>query len=261
MSPVHVHLVHWNDAEVAERLARLAAAGFTAVGGPGQGPRLLKALQATPPDAVVIDLTRLPSQGRDLAVALRVRAGTRAIPLVFLGGDSAKVEKIRTLLPDAVFGEWDDAAVAIREALANVGGGVVVPDSAFAAYAGKPLTEKLGVKPGMRLAIAHAPDGFNDRLGALPTGAQSKHAPDENAGLTLWFVRDQAEFESDLPDITHASKHAPVWVAWPKRTSKLSSDLTQTIVRKTCMKQGMVDYKICAVDQTWSALLFTWRGD
>ncbi|MBN2556402.1 MAG: hypothetical protein JXA97_10730 [Anaerolineales bacterium] len=53
----------------------------------------------------------------------------------------------------------------------------------------------------------------------------------------------------------------PVWVAWPKRASKLKSDLTQATVRKACMDAGMVDYKICAVDETWSALLFTWRGD
>lgn len=258
--PSRLYLVHWKEREVAERIRRLEAAGFAAEGGPGQGPVTLKALEADPPDAVVIDLTRLPSQGRDMAIALRTRAGTRAIPLVFLDGDPAKVVKIQALLPDATYAAWEDAGPAITHAVETATDDVVVPDSVFAAYAGKPLAQKLGVKPGMRLAAVHAPEGFDEALGKLPEGAHLVATPDEDAGLTIWFVKDQGELEADLAGITTASKRAPVWVAWPKRASKLESDLSQVVVRKACMDAGMVDYKICAVDSDWSALLFTWRG-
>jgi len=258
--PFRLYLIHWKEREVPERIRLLEAAGFRVQTGAMAGPALFKALEADPPDAVVIDLTRIPSQGRDLAIALRTRASTRTIPLVFLDGDPAKVMKIRALLPDAIYGAWEDAASSITHAVETATHDVVVPDSVFAAYAGKPLAQKLGVKAGMRLAAVHAPEGFNDTLGELPEGAYLVATPDEDAGLTLWFVRDQGELEADLAGITAASKRAPVWVAWPKRASKLKSDLTQSVVRAACMDAGMVDYKICAVDSDWSALLFTWRG-
>jgi hypothetical protein len=63
-----------------------------------------------------------------------------------------------------------------------------------------------------------------------------------------------------LPGIVDASKRAPVWIAWPKKRSKLAGDLAQQIVRERGMAEGMVDYKICSIDQDWSALLFKWRG-
>lgn len=255
-----IHLIHWKEAEIPGRLARLEAEGFNTSGGPAQGPALLKMLAADPPDAVVIDLTRLPSQGRDLAIALRARAGTRSIPIIFLGGEPAKVETIRLLLPDAAYGNWEDPAAPIKRALANAGGDVIVPASVFAAYAGKPLAEKLGLKPGMRLAAVHAPDDFATTLGTLPEEAHLIPEWNKEAGLTIWFVQGQKQLREDLAAITSASRRAPVWVAWPKRASKMKSDLTQALVRAACMEVGMVDYKICAVDERWSALLFTWRG-
>lgn len=255
-----IHLIHWKESELPERIKRLEAAGFRPRTGSLEGPAFLKALETDPPDAIVIDLTRLPSQGRDLAIALRKRAGTRTIPLVFLDGDPARVEKIQALLPDAAYGAWADPIGAIEQALSRAGKDVVVPDSVFAAYTGKPLASKLGVKQGTRLAVVNAPDGFADTLGKLPPDAVLVHGADERAALILWFVRTQEQFTHHLAGISAASRRAPVWVAWPKQASRLKSDLTQVCVRKACMNAGMVDYKICAVDADWSALLFTWRG-
>jgi len=253
-------LIHWKEAEIQERVRRLETAGFTVISGAQPGSSLFKQLESNPPDAVVIDLTRLPSQGRDLAIAIRMRKGTRALPLVFLGGDPAKVSKIRALLPDAASGSWEDAAAVIQTAMLSAGDEVVIPESAFAAYAGKPLREKLGVKPGTRLAAVDAPGGFAETLGDLPADASFMDGSAVDANLTIWFVRSQEKLTHDLGEITAASRRAPVWVAWPKRASNQKSDLTQTVVRAVCMDSGMVDYKICAVDAEWSALLFTWRG-
>ena len=100
-----IRLVHWNAAEAAERAARLAHGGLRVDHAP-LDPAGLKALRADPPDAVVIDLSRLPSHGRDLGAALRQSKATRGIPLVFVGDDPAKVARVRELLPDAIYTDW-----------------------------------------------------------------------------------------------------------------------------------------------------------
>jgi DNA-binding response OmpR family regulator len=98
-----VRLVHWNEPEAAERVARLRAAGFDAAGDLPEPPAFLRRLREERPAAVVIDLGRVPSHGRDLAAAIRAQKATRGIPLVFVGGDPGKVEGVRALLPDATW--------------------------------------------------------------------------------------------------------------------------------------------------------------
>ena len=93
----HIRLIHWNAAEAAERAARLANDEVRVDYAPLE-PSGLRALRAEPPDAVVIDLSRLPSYGRDLGAALRQTKATREIPLLFVDGDPAKVARVRELL-------------------------------------------------------------------------------------------------------------------------------------------------------------------
>jgi CheY-like chemotaxis protein len=238
----------------------LTDAGFDVRSDPVEGSGFLRELESMKPDALLIDLTRTPSQGRDLGISVRMRKGTRGIPIVFVGGKAEKVTRIRDLLPDASFTEWEQAVGTIQEAVRAGIRDPVVPESVFAAYAGKPLAEKLGIKPNFVVAQVGSPPDFISTLGALPDGSIIVDGLDEGADLTIWFVRAEEYLREDLPGIVETSMRAPVWIAWPKKGSKLAVDLTQQIVRERGMAEGMVDYKICSIDQDWSALLFKWRG-
>jgi CheY-like chemotaxis protein len=256
-----IHLIHWNEAEAEERSQLLINEGFDVNPLPPAGSSFLKDLESEDPQAILIDLSRLPSQGRDLAISLRKRKGTRHIPIVFVGGDPIKVEKIREVLPDAIYGEWEEIKALIEQAGEQDVEDLYVPDSVFAAYAGKPLAEKLGVKKGFKVAYINADGNFLSALGELPPDVEMIPSCDPVANLTIWFVNSQKNLESDLDAIISISKNHPVWIAWPKKGSRYQSDLTQQIIRQTGLDAGMVDYKICSIDQNWSALIFKWRGD
>jgi CheY-like chemotaxis protein len=255
-----LRLVHWKVEEAAEGIRTLMEAGFDVHSDPPRGSRFLKELEEEEPDAIIIDLTRIPSQGRDVAVAIRNRRGTRYIPIIFVGGDPEKVKRLQDLLPDAVYSGWDGIVDAIEKAIDASVGNVVVPDSVFAAYAGKPLVEKLGIKASNTVRHVGSPDDFVVALGELPPDVVLVTDPDAQADLTLWFLHSKEELASVLSAIVQMAKRTPVWLAWPKQGSVYEGDLTQQSVREQAMQVGLVDYKICSIDHNWSALLFTWRG-
>lgn len=255
-----VRLVHWRPEEAAAWVRILEQEGFEVTADPPAGSSFLRELEAEEPAVVIIDLSRNPSQGRDLGIAIRMRRGTRTIPLLFVAGEPAKVERVRDLLPDAEFAPWDEVVAAIPRAMERQTGEVVVPESAFAAYRGTPLPQKLGIKPSSLVSVVNAPAELAAALGKLPPGAALVAGLQEGADLALWFLRSADELRDDLRKIVETSQWAPVWIAWPKKGSNVSSDLTQQTVREIAMNAGMVDYKVCSIDRTWSALLFTWRG-
>lgn len=225
------------------------------------GTGFLKDLEHRRPDAILIDLSRLPSQGRDLAIAIRNRKRTRSIPIIFLEGDPAKVERIRKLLPDAIYGRWSDVARLIDRAQALDMSAVHVPGSAFAAYAGRPLAAKLGIKPGSSVGHVNAPGDALSALRHLPPGASLKPMTDGPVDLALWFARSAVQLDKDMRRIVAAARQAPVWIAWPKKAFSIPSNLTQQRVRKAAMDAGLVDYKICSITKDWSGLLFKYRGN
>jgi hypothetical protein len=257
---MRVQLIHWNQAEARERAAWLEAAGFEVDCDLAAGPAFFRQLANDPPDAIVIDLGRLPSQGRDFGVGLRIQAGTRAIPLVFVGGRADKVAAVEALLPDATYTSWEDVVTAVSAAIDDPPVAPIVPASRMAGYAGKPLPEKLGIKPGMAVSLASAPAGVSDLLGELPPAVRLQQKS-EDADLFLWFVRSGAELAAGMDRMAARAAKAPLWIAWPKRASGVTTDLTQNLVRQAGLAAGLVDYKICSVDDTWSALLFTQRRD
>jgi CheY-like chemotaxis protein len=257
-----VALVHWKSEEAEGRLEQLREAGFEAEHLLLGGASSLRQLAQDPPDALLIDLTRLPSQGRDLAVMLRKRQGTRHIPLVLVGGETLKVERVKELLPDVVHGQWEDVSAAVERALVVQPDTPIAPASQFAAYAGKPLVEKLGIRQGMQVQLVDPPEGFAGVLGSLPEGAsllEVDGASATAAELTIWFLRSRAELDANVKQVVACAESGPVWLAWPKRASSMATDLTQQIVRQTGLAAGLVDYKVCSVDETWTGLLFTCR--
>jgi hypothetical protein len=129
-----------------------------------------------------------------------------------------------------------------------------------AGYSGTPLLDKLGVKPGNRLALIGAPRGFAEWLPPLPEGATIRQRGDAEADVILLFLRSRKE----LPSIGATIRRMPaqggmLWAVWPKKTSSIVSDLSEGAVRDAGLGAGVVDTKVCAIDETWSGLRFSRR--
>jgi hypothetical protein len=122
-----------------------------------------------------------------------------------------------------------------------------------AGYSGTPLPRKLGIKPGHRVALLGAPDGFE--LGELPDGVQLKRRAAGKADVIVAFHTRGADLERRLPALrTLMDPAAGLWIAWPKRASKLGTDITEDVLREIALPTGLVDNKVCAIDETWSGL-------
>lgn len=254
-----VLLIHWKAGEAPELLERLRAAGHDAEHWPCRSGADFLALRSNAPNAFVIDLSRLPSQGREVGSMLRRQKATRHVPLVFAGGETEKVSRVRALLPDAVYCEWSNIGAAIDEALRSQPQKPVVRD-AMAGYSGAPLPKKLGIQANSTVILAGAPEDFARTLEPLPEGVRLKTALRGTAKLILLFTKSRAEMEERFPAAARTlEERGAIWIAWPKKASGIASDLSETVVRAFGLAAGFVDYKICAIDNTWSGLLFTRR--
>ena len=131
---------------------------------------------------------------------------------------------------------------------------------ATAGYSGTPLPKKLGIAPGKRVALDGAPDGFEKTLGRLPEGARCARGLRGAPDVALVFVRSNAALAARFARAAAAvAEGARLWIAWPKKTSKLAGDVREDTVRACGLAQGWVDYKVCAVDADWSGLCFAKR--
>jgi CheY-like chemotaxis protein len=256
-----VALVHWHAAEGRERRERLEAAGHDVAlfCDHERGGELTRALTARPPDALVIDLARLPSHGRAVATWLRERKALRHVPLVFVPGDADKTARVRAAFPDATFATWRTLPQALAGAIAAPVADPVVP--AAPDYSGTPLPQKLGLRPDGVLATVRAPAAFAGALGSLPDGARRVTRLPRTANVVVVFCRALAELRADWPAAAAClAERGSLWVAWPKRAARMTTDLTEDVVRAFGLDQGLVDTKVCAIDATWSGLRFSRRA-
>jgi hypothetical protein len=253
-------LIHWNREEGEVRAGGLRGKGRQVVVlTPRGGAAELRPLRDDPPEAIVIDLTRIPSQGRAVGVELRRQKGTRAVPLLFAGGDSEKIARIRELLPDAVYTAWESIDEALAAAPARATDRPVVPGT-MAGYSGTPLAKKLGIRPRAVVALLGAPEGFEDTLAGLPPEVRLRRDARAASDLTLLFVESQAALEKRFPAAGRSLvEKGSIWIAWPKKGSGTATDLGERAVRAFGLERGFVDYKVCAIDAKWSGLLFTRR--
>ncbi|MEA2181810.1 MAG: hypothetical protein QOF69_995 [Solirubrobacteraceae bacterium] len=135
-------------------------------------------------------------------------------------------------------------------------------DPEAAGYSGTQLVRKLGFKPGLRAVYVGAPENFATLLGDLPDGVRVLARPAPNLDLAVLFVRERRQLERRLPGLQ--AKLAPagmIWVAWPKRASKVATDMTEDVVRDVALPRGLVDIKVCAIDETWSGLKLVIRRE
>jgi hypothetical protein len=218
-----------------------------------------RALRNNPPAAFVIDLSRSPSLGRDVATGLRVFKATRHVPLVFVEGEPEKIERVKQTLPDATYTTWGKIRSALKTAIANPLVNPVKPESNLAGYSGTPLPKKLGIKPNATVALINTPRGFETALGELPEGITFITEAKGNPELIVWFIRMRFELESRINEMRDLTGKGGLWIAWPKKSSGVVSDLTENLVRDTGLAVGLVDYKVCSIDATWSGLKFAVR--
>lgn len=135
-------------------------------------------------------------------------------------------------------------------------------ETATAGYSGTPLPKKLGIKPDGRFAVRNAPDGFDATLGDLPPGAV--WATDVAPGLdvVLAFYTERDRLVADWSELTDAvAPNGTVWVCWPKKASKVPTDITEDALRELLLPSGWVDNKVCAVDAVWSGLRLALRRE
>jgi hypothetical protein len=130
-----------------------------------------------------------------------------------------------------------------------------------AGYSGTPLPQKLGIRQGHRVALDHPPAGFEATLGELPDGVRL--VPSSRGGdfdVILLFVRDLRSLEEKLaPTIRRMEPATALWICWPKKSSPLAADVDEKEVRQRGLAAGIVDIKVCAVDQDWSGHKFVFR--
>lgn len=255
-----VLVVHWKEAEVPPRLARVRDAGYAARWAGADGRAAGERLRAKRPDAVVIDLGRLPSHGRAMAGWLRQQKAWRAIPLVFVAGDPEKTERLRADLPDAVYVDgWDEVGDGLREALSRKPperpATLDRPD-----YSGTPLAKKLGIRAGASVVLLGAPPGFEGALAPLPADVRAGTRARADADVVILFARSRVELARRLAGPAQTLRPGSgLWIAWPKKAAGIPSDLDGNAVRAAGLATGLVDNKVCAIDATWSGLRFARR--
>lgn len=131
-------------------------------------------------------------------------------------------------------------------------------------YSGTPLPKKLGIKPGFRVGVVHPPDHLDTLLADLPEGARCLRlrAGAPRYDVILLFALNQRTLERAWARAAEAlDTDGGLWVGWPKKSSPLHTDLAESFVRSLGLEAGLVDNKICAIDEDWSGLRFVYRVD
>jgi len=130
----------------------------------------------------------------------------------------------------------------------------------MAGYSGTPLPKKLGIKDGLKIGFVHHPENFSELLGVLPSSVQIVPRITKPIDLVVIFVKQQRVLEKEFSNLaTKLSTDGTIWVAWPKKSSGEKTDLNFNIVQRIGLDSGLVDVKICAIDDVWSGLKFVYR--
>ncbi|HSX57739.1 MAG TPA: hypothetical protein VLE47_00510 [Candidatus Saccharimonadales bacterium] len=130
----------------------------------------------------------------------------------------------------------------------------------MAGYSGKSLVEKLGLKEGSRVYFDNSPLSFEKEIADSPITFKIFEKPESNLDFIISFVTEKAELHETFPKLkSHLAKNGNLWVGWPKGSSKIPKDLNENIVRTIGLENSLVDVKVAAIDEDWSALKFVFR--
>lgn len=130
----------------------------------------------------------------------------------------------------------------------------------IAGYSKTPLIKKLGIKPGHRVRLLNPPEGYLQHLGDLPSDAHLVREAAQQADFIQFFTKDKAALEERFPQLKATlALDGLLWISWPKKASKVDTDLNENIVRQIGLANGLVDVKVAAIDSVWSGLKFVYR--
>src|SRR5688500_19502713 len=129
----------------------------------------------------------------------------------------------------------------------------------MAGYSGTPLAKKLGIKKGATVALVGAPDSLDDDLAPLPAGVNVCRRAGR-ADVAVAFFTKRSELERRIGALArHVHPDGGLWIAWPKKASGVATDITEDTIREVALPLGVVDNRVCAIDETWSGLRLVWR--
>lgn len=132
----------------------------------------------------------------------------------------------------------------------------------MAGYSGTPLVKKLGIKPGFRLYAKNQPANYLELIAPLPDGVQMLRRLTRDLDMIHFFTSSRVELAAHIEMYLNRIKpDGMIWVSWPKKASKVPTDVTEDVIREVILPLGLVDVKVCAVDATWSGLKLVIRKE
>jgi hypothetical protein len=253
-----VKLLSWHE-DIATKAAALKNRGVKIDASPlirTSGP--IGELAHLNPAVLVLDLDKLPSKSREIAEVLRSSKSAHHIPILFAGGQPEKTIRLRSENPNSSYATWTEAPRALANLLKQ-------PPSTPAAapprnFSSTPLLKKLGINANMEVALIAAPDAFEELLSDLPENTVFTSRIRPTTSLALCFIRSLEDLAATLDLLAlRLPRQVSVWIVHPKRTARHRVDFNQNHVRDQSLAAGLVDYKVCSIDNDWSALKFSWR--
>jgi hypothetical protein len=129
-------------------------------------------------------------------------------------------------------------------------------------YSGTALAKKLGIKAGCRMSVISAPAHYDELLAPLPANVERVRKPDGTTQLVHIFATRRVELEKALRDaLSKIPADGAIWISWPKKAAKVPTDITEDVIREVALPLGLVDIKVCAVDEVWSGLKLVVRKE
>jgi len=271
-----VKLLSWHEG-VAGKAKSLARKGVTVDATPlVRTSRVIGELAEINPAALVLDMDRLPSNCREIALMLRASKSARHIPILFAGslppdgagGLPGKYARLKAELPDIPYAAWPDAGNALRSLLDQpmTAPPLVPPARVYTTS----LAQKLGIvataakekdKP-RKIALLAAPEGFVNLLGELPETVSFVPGITPGIQLAVCFVRTEDDLAATLDLLVYRLPEVvSAWIAYPKskKVGTRQSTFSERDIRQRGLAAGLVDYKIASIDATWSGLKFARR--
>jgi hypothetical protein len=132
----------------------------------------------------------------------------------------------------------------------------------MAGYSGKPLSKKLGIKEGSKVFLANAPEDYMQLVDPLPNGVEFSPQINPDTDIVHVFSTERILLMNDLRTFLKSLKQdGTIWVSWPKKSSKVPTDITEDTIREIALPMGLVDIKVCAIDEVWSGLKLVIRRE
>ena len=132
----------------------------------------------------------------------------------------------------------------------------------MAGYSGTPLVKKLGIKTNSRLFAKNPPENYADLIAPLPENVKILRRLTRDLDMIHLFVTSRADLAANVPIyMNYIKQDGMIWVSWPKKASKVPTDVTEDVIREVTLPLGLVDVKVCAVDATWSGLKLVIRKE